>query len=489
MSSTSKPEQPQRKRGARSWSLAARLTAWYTGAAFVLVLGATLFLYETLLSSLEREDDEFLQDKVRVLQVLLRDRPGDAAELAREVERESVARPSGQVYVRVLGLGGTSLAETPNMSEVLAADRFPAPANGTDTGAEIIGLGGQTFRTVTARASLGPGGPACVIQVAMDRTQEEALLAAYRWHSGLALGMALILCAGAGYLIARRGLRPLIDITDTARRIRSTTLNERIDDGGLPAELRVLAATFNEMLDRLEEAFERLARFSADIAHELRTPVNNLRGEAEVALGRVRTPEEYREVLGSCLEECGRLTRLIDSLLFLARAESGQAAPAGEVLEMKRELEAVRDFYEAAAVEAGVTLLVQAPQGIVAELDRTLLQRAVGNLVANALAHTPRGGTVSLTAAREGEAVRVEVVDTGTGIAPEHLPHVFDRFYRADPSRASTSGNVGLGLALVKGIAALHGGTVTLTSTPGKGTCVRLVVPPSAGARGEKREG
>jgi two-component system heavy metal sensor histidine kinase CusS len=328
-----------------------------------------------------------------------------------------------------------------------------------------------------------------VIQVAMDRTQEEALLAGYRWHSGLALGTALVFCAGAGYLIARQGLRPLADITATARRIRSTTLNERIDDGGLPAELRVLAATFNDMLDRLEESFERLARFSADIAHELRTPVNNLRGEAEVALGKQRAPEEYREVLGSCLEECGRLTRLIDNLLFLARAESGQAAPTGEVLDMGRELTGVRDFFEAAAAEAGVTLVVQAPPGVVAELDRTLLQRAVGNLVANGLAHTPPGGTVTLTATPEGDTVRVEVVDTGTGIAPEHLPHVFDRFYRADPSRSSTSGNIGLGLALVKGIAVLHGGAVTISSTPGQGTRVSLVVPVAAGARGKRRGG
>src|SRR5262249_16434652 len=137
----------------------------------------------------------------------------------------------------------------------------------------------------------------------------------------LVLGIALVVCAFAGYHIARRGLRPLVEITATTRRIRSTTLSERLAGHGLPAELGELAATFNEMLDRLEGAVARLGRFSADIAHELRTPVNHLRGEAEVALSRPRSPEEYREVLGSGLEECVRLTRLIDSLLFLARAE------------------------------------------------------------------------------------------------------------------------------------------------------------------------
>src|SRR5262249_7366571 len=153
---------------------------------------------------------------------------------------------------------------------------------------------------------------------------------------------------------------------ETTRRIRSTTLHERVELAGLPAELSVLAGTFNEMLDRLEESFTRLARFSADIAHELRTPVNNLRGEAEVALGKARAPEEYREVLGSCLEECGRLSRIIDSLLFLARAESPETQIAREWIDVGRELAVVRDFYEAAAGEAGVTLRLAAPQGIVA---------------------------------------------------------------------------------------------------------------------------
>src|SRR5207245_7684929 len=132
-------------------------------------------------------------------------------------------------------------------------------------------------------------------------------------------GTALLVCALVGYQIARRGLRPVADITDMARRVRSTTLDKRIESSRLPAELSALASTFNEMLDRLEESFNRLARFSADIAHEVRTPVNNLRGEAEVALGQTRSPEQYREVLGSCLEECTRLAQIIDSLLFLAR--------------------------------------------------------------------------------------------------------------------------------------------------------------------------
>jgi two-component system heavy metal sensor histidine kinase CusS len=285
------------------------------------------------------------------------------------------------------------------------------------------------------------------------------------------------LCGGGGFLLARAGLRPLTAITRAARRIRSTTLHERLAAAALPAELRDLALTFNAMLDRLQDAFTRLSQFSADLAHELRTPVNNLRGEVEVALGQERTPEEYRHVLHSCLEECGRLAALIDTLLFLARAESPATVIARRPVDVAAELRAVRDFFEAAAHEAGVALVVPTAGPVPADADPVLLQRAVVNLVANALRHTPAGGTVTLTTAAEDGRVRITVADTGRGIAAEHLPRLFDRFYRVDAARSADAGGVGLGLALVKGIARLHGGEVNVTSTPGQGACFTLMIP------------
>jgi two-component system, OmpR family, heavy metal sensor histidine kinase CusS len=460
-----------------SWSLAARLTAWYAGASFLLVFSATAFLYGAILRHLDREDDQFLAEKVQLLRVLLTERAGDSAALRQAIEGDVANRPLGGIGVRVLDEPGRTLLETPGLSGDVPADAFPAAeplAAGPPRGAEIETASGRTFRVVAVRTPVGDG--VRVLQLAFDRTAEEALLANYRRALLLVLGAALVGCAAAGYHIARRGLRPLTEITAAARRVRSTNLRERLRGDGLPAEIAVLAETFNAMLDRLEEAFARLARFSADIAHELRTPVNNLRGEAEVALGQPRTPAEYREVLGSCLEECDRLARLIDSLLFLARAEGAKVRPAAERIDVARELEAVREFYEAAAGEAGVRLVVEAEAGA-AELDRTLFQRAVGNLVANALAHTPAGGTVTLRAAAAGGRLRVEVADTGTGIAPEHLPHVFDRFYRADPARTTADGRVGLGLAIVKSIAEMHGGTAEAASTPDQGTTVTLTLP------------
>jgi two-component system heavy metal sensor histidine kinase CusS len=480
MSSKSAPES-----GRRPWSLAARLTAWYAAGAFALVLVVTGFLYWALVSSLDREDDEELADKVRVLRAALRDGGGDLAALRQQAEWGWAARQYALVHVRVLGEDGRVVVETPGMGAALPAAAFPPPlpAEADPRGPEtdVRPADGRPYRVLAARAAAGPGASgAHVIQVALDRSPEEELLARYRGRLWLVLALALAASALGGYGTARRGLRPVAEVTAAARRIRPANLGERLAVAGLPSELAALAETFNAMLGRLEDSFGRLARFSADIAHELRTPVNNLRGEAEVALSRPRGADEYREVLGSCLEECGRLSRLIDSLLFLARAEHPTTQVAREPLDVGRELAAVRDFYEAAASEAGVALAVAAPAGLTAELSRPLFQRAVGNLVANALAHTPPGGRVTLSATAEDGRVRVEVADTGRGIATEHLPHLFDRFYRADPARSSSSGGVGLGLAIVRGIAELHGGAVALDSEVGRGTRVSLLLPAQA---------
>jgi two-component system heavy metal sensor histidine kinase CusS len=475
MSSTNAETPP-----AGRWSLAARLTVWYAGSAFLLILGATGFLSWALHANLEREDDQFLKEKVQQLRAQLREGPAGEAALRRQVTADP-SRRYAHMAVRVLDAGGQVLAETPGLEEELPPAAFPdAVAAGAEPGrgVEVSLPSGRPYRLVAARATLGPsGGDERVLQVAFDRTYEEELLAAYRRNLLAVLAAALVACAAVGYRIARRGLAPVREITEAARRVGATTLHDRLAAGRYPAELSVLAATFNAMLDRLEGSFNRLAQFSADVAHELRTPVNNLRGEAEVALARPRAADEYREVLGSSLEECGRLARLIDTLLFLARAENAETEIARERVDVGEELEAVRAFYEAAASEAGVGLSAEAPAGLAAGADRTLFRRAVGNLVANALAHTPRGGRVALTAREEGGAVAVEVSDTGGGIAPEHLPHVFDRFYRADRARAAGSGRVGLGLAIVKSIAALHGGTAAVTSAVGQGTRVTLTIP------------
>lgn len=464
-----------------SWSLALRLTAWYVGSSFAILLTATVVLYVILIGNVRREQDEFLADKVRVVRDMLQKRPDDLADLEEEVEQSWAPRQFARAYVRVLDGSGKIIAESPHMSERLDPGMFPAPVP-TDTepehGLTLQGKLGSTLRVVAAQADLGEDGEqTATIQAALNTDAARDLIGGYRQTLLLALGAGLGLCGFAGYWLARAGLRPLREIAATTERITSVNLAERIQIRGLPAELSALGQRFNDMLERLEDSFERLSRFSADIAHELRTPVNNLRIGVEVALGRGRSVEEYRETLGSCLEECERLSRIIDSMLFIARSENPRTLITREPVDVTRELERVRDFFEAPAADAGVDLSISCAAGLHADLDRLLFQRAISNLVGNSLRYTPSGGKVTIAAARENGELCVEVTDTGRGIPAEDLPHVFDRFYRADPARSNASGNAGLGLAIVKSIVGLHGGTITARSTPGQGTSMNIRMP------------
>ncbi|MEA2710576.1 MAG: two-component system, OmpR family, heavy metal sensor histidine kinase CusS [Phycisphaerales bacterium] len=450
-------------------------------------------LYAGLQRSLSHEDDLFLGHLITIVRDLIAKHPEDSPEVHWEIESEWAARDLTRVYVRLVDLNGRVTAQTPGMGEQLPLAGFPPPTNGIvqpGDGRDVRSPRGRPFRAIAGPAKTREGDER-IVQVALDQTLEKAHLARYLRRVWIVLALAVVVSSVIGYFLARQSIKPVRQITDAARRVRSTTLHERIAPAGLPAELWALAATFNEMLDRLEEAFTRLSQFSADIAHELRTPVNNLRGEAEVALSKARTPEEYRHALESSLEESGRLGSTIEALLFLARSENPQTQVRRERVDLVEEIERAREFYEPAAAENGITLAIERTDGdaragatgaagetpIEAALDRTLLQRAVYNLLDNALAHTPSGGRIVLSVLQENARVTIAVRDSGCGIAPEHLPRVFDRFYRCDRSRTAGAGGAGLGLAIVQTIVRLHGGSARIASPPAGGTEVALTFP------------
>ncbi|HXE32717.1 MAG TPA: heavy metal sensor histidine kinase [Verrucomicrobiae bacterium] len=464
--------------------MAFRLTAGYALAGLFLVFFATVSLYLVLVKELDKSTDLFLADKVHVLSTMLRERPDDWDALREEIELESAARRYEQFYIRLLDERNTPLLTTPGMADQLDLAQLARQTQSrTVSSIWMKGRDGRVFRVSSASAPVGsPATQADTIQVAIDISQKEELLARYRfWFCVILLGTFAVFPL-IGYQIARHGIRPVEEMATTARHISSTNLRERILAEGYPSELASLASTFNQMLDRLEESFERISRFSADIAHDLRTPVNNIRGEAEVALARARTIDEYRDVLESCLEEAVRLSDLVGDLLFLARAESPLTHLRRERVNVAQLLDAVREYYDASATEGRISLTtVVADEPVIGELDRTLLQRAVGNLVSNALAHTPPGGAVVLRSNADSSTIHVAVSDTGVGIPAEALPRVFDRFFRVDSSRSQSSGGTGLGLAIVQSIAQLHGGNVSISSQPGRGTTVTLHMPVSCG--------
>jgi two-component system heavy metal sensor histidine kinase CusS len=316
-----------------------------------------------------------------------------------------------------------------------------------------------------------------IIHAALDLSETEDFLARYRWLLLVVLAGAALGSLTAADRIAHKGLQPLREIVAATQRIRTSTLHERVHVAAFPAELASLAENFNNMLDHLEVSFTRLSRFSADIAHEFRTPLYALRAQAEVALSKARTREEYQDILASVVEECDNLSKILQSLLFIAQAEASVMKAERMWIDLEAEIRSVIEFYEAVATERDVTLTFRCQGEVRAFLDRTLFRRAVFNLVSNALAHTPEGGAVSICAAREVSAIRVEVSDTGCGIPAEHLPRVFDRFYRVEKARTRGTGSMGLGLSIVKTIMDLHGGVGHIFSEPGRGTRVSLLFP------------
>ena len=313
--------------------------------------------------------------------------------------------------------------------------------------------------------------------VAMNIDHHQAFMALFRNALWTAIGIASILSVALSVLAARWGLAPLDRLRTLLREVSGARLNVRLDEADLPRELADLAREFNQMLERLDEAFRRLSQFSSDIAHELRTPVSNLMIETEVALGKGRSVEEYKEVLYSNLEELRRLASMIADMLFLARADNHLVTPNRERIDLGQTVADLCQGFEASAEERGLHLRPTGAGEI--EGDRMMIRRALSNLLANAIRHA-RSGTDIQVAIEPGPAagIAITVGNLGDTIPPEHLPRLFDRFYQADPSRSRKGEGTGLGLAITRSIAEAHGGGIAVSSSAGR-TEFRLDFPAS----------
>jgi two-component system, OmpR family, heavy metal sensor histidine kinase CusS len=464
-------------KGARSQrrprSLVTRLAVFYTLGTTALLLVTMVVLYGVVVRYSDANDNLFLNDKLRAVRADLAVKKANQGELL----AEEVASETSDYFVRVLDRRtGKVLAESAGMGKRVSPSVFPAPpSNGhiPEEGTEYKTSAGKWFLLMSAFAEIDRMMPRpVVLQIAQDRSDDKAFADFFR---NLLLA---VLVGGAGcsaavaVLVARRALRPLEQMVAAMKRVQVSYLQQRLDRDRWPKELDSLAAAFDEMLARLKGSFERLSAFSADLAHELRTPIQNLRGEAEVALTRTRTAEEYREVIELSIEEYQGLASMIDNLLFLARAENAETPLNCTTFKIGPEIDTILDFYDAAAREQNIALGRRGDTDLYA--DAMLVRRAVSNLVSNALQHTSAGGQVLLAVKQANGSVEIQAQDTGCGIGPEHLPRIFNRFYRADAARSSNSGGVGLGLAIVKSIMDLHGGSVTAESKPGEGTIITL---------------
>jgi len=318
------------------------------------------------------------------------------------------------------------------------------------------------------------------IAVARDEGPVRQTLWTLAFIMATAIPCAVGLAVAGGYLLAGRMLAPVGALADTARKITAESLSARLPVATPGDEFGRLATVFNETLARLDAAFEQLRRFTADASHELRTPLTAIRSVGEVALQRSLSAEGYREVVGSMLEEVDRLTRLVENLLLLTRAEAGRIPLARVTVDLRELVASVSDGLRVLAEEKNQDLTVQLDGGVTAHCDAGVLRQGITNLLYNAIKYTPQHGVIRVAATSTvgGDAV-IEVQDTGPGIPAADHQRVFERFYRADHARSRQTGGTGLGLAIARWAVEANGGRIELESLEGRGTLFRVVLPRS----------
>jgi heavy metal sensor kinase len=454
-------------------SIRVRLTLWY-----VLLLAVTLAVfsggvYFALRERLYGNLDDSLDSRAEIVAgVVVQDGAlaVDDAALAKDPTDD-------EEFTRVYDANG----------EVIFDNSTPDARPSRDPGAVSAALDGRASRrsvgspdedlralTVPVRAG---GEIIGVVEVGLTEEDVRETLSSLLLIIAVAYPLALVVTSAGGVFLASRTLSPIDRVTRVARRISAEDLSQRLDFDLPDDEVGRLARTFDEMIARLDEAFRRQRRFTADASHELRTPLTAIKGQTEVALQRPRDAAEYQEVLRAVNAQADRMIRLIGSLLTLARADASRIPVNREPLSVRTLVTDAADQVRPAAVAKGLSLTVQDGDDARLMADQDLLLQLLLNLLDNAIKYTPSGGSVTASWRHEDAALEISVADTGRGIAPEHLPHVFDRFYRQDAARSRSEGGAGLGLAISRWIAEAHGGSIAAVSQPGRGSTFTVRLP------------
>ncbi len=471
----------------RPISLSLRLSLLFGVAAVVVFSVFGWFIEDSIERHFVAEDSRELEIVAQVVEQAL------FTDLARQ-DLASLKRRFDDILV---GHHGASLFIMDSRGQPLYASQGPdltpltedksAPEQGIHSWSDGQHHYRVLIRQLPARAPAK--GQAYRIAVAVPIDHHRRFLDGFRYTLWLMVASGIAITSLMGWIAVRQGHAPLRDIVARIRRISASELNTRLSPQTVPRELTDLAVSFNEMLERMEEAFLRLSNFSADIAHELRTPVTSLMTQTQVALSQSRSCEEYREILYSNIEEYERMAQMIGDMLFLAQADHGQCKPNSATVDLAAEVRTLFDYYEAWVEECGVRLALEGEASVAG--DQAMLQRALNNLLANAIRHTPAGGTVHvrLDTTAQGET-RIRIENPGKPIPAEHLPRLFDRFYRVDPARQQSGS--GLGLAIVKSIITAHGGHIEVSSNQAQTRFTLILAAPLRGegrvTRGEGKE-
>lgn len=376
-------------------------------------------------------------------------------------------------------LGLLACTVIPPRQRVLTIGRIPTEiitesscADDANSYSERLRVAGINTRALSAKLRIGASNQEIYLVLFSDRSDDQELLSAYRDSTMLVLPAFLMIIGFGAWWIAQRGLAPLNRFKEHASLVTTHNLNRRIPSAGLPIELAEMANSINVMLDRLESGVQHLSDFCDDLAHELRSPITNLMGKAQVALSRDRTSLQYKETVESCVEELGRLARIVSDMLYLAQTLQMEEADLSESISLKYEAKHVISLFSVMAEDKNVTLTVHGDEEILG--NKLMVQRAISNLLSNAIRHAPHHSDIPVLIERQGQSVVLSVTNNGPGIPDEHISEIFKRFYRVDTGRSRHEGGTGLGLSIVRSIMAIHKGSVTVSTTPSGPTTFQL---------------
>lgn len=458
-----------------------RLTLWGAGVTTILIAVTSATLYAGMYLSLRSQIDAFLEGEIHEFMLTVNAHPNDDARLQSELQQELGVRARNDLGFRLIDLQNNVFISSAIQDDLKGVWKTP-PSWAMDfphVRCETIQpTNNPHAHRVCSLLVHTADGRTCTAQSSYLLDQMTESLAKVRRLCFAILLTTPLIAIAIGSFLARRSLQPVRRIMQTAREINAHDLKERIPLSGTGDEMDQLANTVNGMLNRIEQKVREIQQFTADASHELRTPLAALRGNAELALTQQRTANELRQTIEESVSLYERLQRIAEDLLLLARLDTGETIIWREAVRLDTALADVLDLYGPMGEDKGISLVVDAADNLFVEGDGGRLRQVIGNLLDNAIKYTPHGGQIRVSLVRSNGHMKLEIADTGIGIPEEDLPKVFDRFYRADPSRStlSTPGS-GLGLSISRSIVEAHGGTIEIQSSPQRGTRVRVLIP------------
>jgi len=460
-------------------SLRVRLTLWYgTALASVLVVFG-LILYGALAKALKEQADRSLEETAAVAERSLEEHRFGPFLLYEDLSQDFPELATLDKFFQIFGPTGQITIQSPNIKSreiPLSRTAFEAALAGQTTFESTRFSGEPPIRLISVPVRHG-GSLVNIVRVGTSLQPLEETLHRLLIILLITMPLALLASLGGGWFLAGRALRPVEAITQAAERIAGGDLTQRLSVSTAQDEIGRLAGTFNAMIGRLEASFQQVRQFTSDASHELRTPLTVLKGETELALRRPRSADDYRLVLESSLEEVDRMSRIVDELLFLSRADLGEIKMESRPVRLDHLFDDLKRQAEVLGHEQAVHIVTGPSEPVTIAGDDMRLRELLLNLLDNAIKYSPRGGRVEMNLVKQNGAARLSISDHGIGMSREEQAHIFDRFYRTDAARAHTKKGTGLGLAICKWIVDAHHGTIDVQSEPGKGSVFTVILP------------